>query len=102
MGPGSLRHPLQQIHKLRHLAPLVGLVAGCNGVLDAMGDMVAQNILLDPIQCGLNRIDLGDDIDAIAVFIDHFCDASNLSFDPVQLFANVRLDVVSHAAYIPP
>ena len=71
-------------------------------MLDTMGDMVAQNIVLDPIQCGLNCINLSDHVDAIAVFLDHFSNAPNLTFDPVQLFADICLDVISHESYIPP
>jgi hypothetical protein len=36
------------VHQLGDLAALVGLVARGDGMLDAMGDMVAQDFLLDP------------------------------------------------------
>ena len=35
------------VHQLGDLAALVGLVAGLDGVLDAMGDMVTKDFLLD-------------------------------------------------------
>jgi hypothetical protein len=67
-----------------------------------MGDMIAQNVMFDAVQRSLYRVKLGNDVNAITVLIDHFGDASNLTFDAIELLANARLDVISHAPYIPP
>jgi hypothetical protein len=55
------------IHQLGDLAPLAGLVAGGDRILDAVGDMIAQNLLFGTPQRGAHHRDLGDDVDAIAV-----------------------------------
>src|SRR5262245_59976116 len=71
-------------------------------MLDAMGDVVLQHLLLDPPQRGANRRDLRDDVDAVAVPVDHFREAADLALDPAQAFLTGCLDVFPHAAYIPP
>ena len=53
------------------LAPLLALVAAGDRVLDAMADVVAQDLLLDPPQRGAHRRNLRDDVDAVAVLLDH-------------------------------
>ena len=40
--------PAHHLHELGDLAPLVGLVAALDGVINAMRDVIAQNLLLDP------------------------------------------------------
>src|SRR5215475_2408733 len=89
------------IHQFRDLFPLIGLVAAGNGVLDAMSDMIAQHLLLDAAERGAHRGDLRDDVDAVAVLVDHFRQAPNLAFDPAEPLLNRCLDVLSHVAYIP-
>jgi len=71
-------------------------------VLDAISDMIAQDFLFQPSQCGTDRRNLSDDVDAIPIFPNHAADAANLTFDPIQSFGARFLDVVSHAPYIPP
>ena len=66
------------------LLPLVGLVAGGDRVLDAMGDVVAQDLLLDAAQRGAHRGDLRHDVDAVAVLLDHAGEAAHLAFDAAQ------------------
>ena len=102
MALNSLGHPFEEIHQFGHFSALISFVARGDGVLDTMGDMIAQDVVFDAVQRSLYRVNLGDDVNAITVFIDHFGDASNLTFDAIKLFANARLDVVSHAPYIPP
>lgn len=98
----SSRHPSKQIHQFRYLAALIGLVTGSNGMLDTMCNMIVQDIVPDPAQSGLNRVDLSDHVDAIPVLVHHLGNSPNLAFDAIQLFADTRLDVISHANYIPP
>src|SRR5712671_4716967 len=90
------------IHQFRDLAALVGLVARGNRVLDAMGDMVAQDFLLDPAQRRPRRPDLGDDVDAVAVVLDHTGEAADLARYPVQPFQDGSLDLRAHVPNIPP
>ena len=58
-------------HQLRHFPALVLGVATGDRRLHAMGDVVAQNGLLDPPERGADGRYLGDDVDAVAVFGDH-------------------------------
>ena len=81
---------------------LIGLVAARDRVLDAMGDVILQHLLLDPAQRGAHRRDLRDDVDAVAVLLDHLRQAADLALDPAQPFLTGCLDVFPHAAYIPP
>src|SRR5438105_2366895 len=70
-------------------------------MLDAMGDVVLQHFLLDASQRGAHRRDLRDDVDAVAVLVDHLREAANLALDPAQPLVTGRLDVFPHSAYIP-
>src|SRR6266446_5683467 len=89
-------------HQLRDLFALVGLVAAGDRVLDAMRHVVPQHFLLDAPKRGPHRRDLGDDVDAIAVLVDHLGEAADLALDPAETLLTGCLDVFSHAAYIPP
>ena len=70
-------------------------------MLDAMRDVVAQDLLLDAAQGGAHRRDLRDNVDAVAILVDHLREAADLTFDPAQPFLARCLDVFSHTAYIP-
>src|SRR5438067_58517 len=77
-GPGK------HVHQFGDLAPLLGLAAGCDCVLDTMRDMIAQHFVLDaPQRCAHGR-DLGDDVDAITVLFDHAREPAHLAFDPPE------------------
>jgi P-type Cu+ transporter len=71
-------------------------------MLDAMGDVVAQNFLLDPAQCGFRRRDLRHHVDAIAVVLDHPGKTADLAFNSLQPFQAGRLDLAAHMPHIPP
>nr|BCF31651.1 hypothetical protein XF15B_07220 [Bradyrhizobium diazoefficiens] len=66
-----------------------------------MGDVVLQDLLLDPAQRGAHRRDLRHDVDAVAVFLYHFRQAANLALDPAETFSDRCLDVLAHAVYVP-
>src|SRR6266545_1121925 len=74
----------QHVDELADLAPLLGLVAARDRVLDAMGDVILQNFLLGPPQRRAHRRDLRDDVDAIAVLLHHAGEPAHLAFDPAQ------------------
>jgi YHS domain-containing protein len=93
--------PANHGYQFRYLFPLIGLVAACDRVFDAMGQVVSEHFFLDAPKRGPDRQDLGDNIDAIAVLVDHFGQAANLALDPAQAFSTGRLDVFSHDVYIP-
>src|SRR3954454_11131722 len=83
-------------HQLRDLLALVGLVAAGDRMLDAMRYVIPQHFFLDAAQRGAHRRDLRDDVDAVAILIDHLCQAADLALDPVEAFLAGCLDVFSH------
>src|SRR5262249_59704518 len=80
----SARRAGEDLHELGDLAALLAGVAAGDGALDAMADMVAQHLVLDPLQGGARRGDLGQDVDAVAILLDHAGDAAHLSFDSIE------------------
>jgi hypothetical protein len=71
-------------HQLGDLAALLGLVARGDRAFDAMGDMIAQDDFFRPSQRRTHGRDLGDDIDAIAIVLDHPPKASDLTLDAFE------------------
>lgn len=71
-------------------------------MLHAVGDMIAQDFLLEAPQRGAYRRNLRHDVDAVAILLDHARNAANLSFDAIEPLRTSLLDVLSHAPYIPP
>jgi hypothetical protein len=74
-------------HQLGDLAALLGLVAGGDCAFDAMGDMIAQDDFFRASQRRTHGRDLGDDIDAIAIVLDHPPKATDLTlnaFEPLE------------------
>ena len=69
---------------------------------DAGGDVIAQDDIFHAGERRPHGGDLGDDVDAVAILVEHPCHAAHLTFDPVEAFPARRLDVLSHARYIPP
>ena len=71
-------------------------------MLDAMRDVIAQHLLLDPAQRGADRGNLRDDVDAIAILLDHAGEPPHLAFDSLEPLQARRLDLAAHPQYIPP
>jgi hypothetical protein len=88
-------------HQFGDLFTLIGLVAAGDRMLDAMRHVILQHFLLDPPQRRPHRRDLGDDVDAVAVLVNHFGQAADLALDPAETLLTGCLDVFSHEAYIP-
>src|ERR1700761_5818264 len=70
-------------------------------MLDAMGDMVAQDFLLDTASRGARRGDLGHDLDSVTVGLAHPRQAADLTLDPFQSFQTGSLDLCAHEVHIP-
>lgn len=62
-------------------------------LMHAMGQVLAEQIGLDARQRCTHRLDLGDDIDAIAIVLDHFADAAHLALDALERRASFLFDV---------
>jgi hypothetical protein len=88
--------PRQHVHQLGHLAPLLVGVAARDCVLDAMRDVIAQNLFLDAPERGAHRRDLRDDVEAIPVILDHAGEAAHLPFDPPEPFQAGGFRVILH------
>ncbi len=58
-------------HQFCDLFALVGLVTARDGVLDAVRHVIPQYLLLDTPQRGPDGGDLGDDVDAVTILINH-------------------------------
>lgn len=52
--------------------------------MHAMLKMRAQKVRLDPGQRRPHGLDLGHDVDAITILLDHFCYPAHLALDPFQ------------------
>jgi uncharacterized membrane protein YraQ (UPF0718 family)/YHS domain-containing protein len=63
---------------------LARLLVGVIGADDAVVGVVVQEAEGDVVQRGLGGGDLGEDVDAVAVFFDHALDAADLPLDAVQ------------------
>src|SRR6516162_7540260 len=94
--------PANDFHQLGDFTALIGLVAAIDRVLHAVSYVIPQDFLLDAAKCRPHSGNLGDDVDAIPILVDHLRESTNLAFDPVQPFFAGNLDVVSHGPYIPP
>jgi hypothetical protein len=88
-------------HQFRDLFTLVGLVA-------AGESRVRRNATRDPSALPPRHAATrpappisGDDVDAVAVLVDHLGEAADLALDPAEAFLAGYLDVFSHGVYIP-
>lgn len=79
-------HPSDDGHQFGDLPTLIGFVSAGDRMLDAMSDVIPQDLLLNPSECGTNRRDLRYNIDAIAVFLHHFRKTADLALDPAEAF----------------
>jgi hypothetical protein len=71
-------------------------------VFHTVSDMIPQDFLFQTPQCGADRRNLSDDVNAVPILLDHATDTANLAFNPIQPFRARFLDVIPHAPYIPP
>ncbi len=91
----------QDVDEFADLAPLLGLIAGRDGVLDAVRNVVGEDFFLGATQSGARRRELGHDVDAKAVVLDHARKPAHLALDPLEAFHHRCLGIRSHARYIP-
>src|SRR4029077_13364660 len=55
---------------------------------------ILEQLQSDGLECGRHRGDLGEDVDAVAIVLDHPLDPAHLPFDPVQALHDRGLVVV--------
>src|SRR5699024_8325715 len=99
--------PTRRSSCLLDLLPRGLVVAGAGGVDHAVSDVLLEEVDGDRVQRGRRGGDLGEDVDAVLVVIDHLPDAADLAFDPLHppregvLLRGVSM-VLSHAHTVYP
>lgn len=93
--PTSAARAAEHLHELGNLLALLIRVTARNRVLDAMRDVIVQDLLLDPGKGCPDRRDLRHDIDTVAIVLDHASEAADLAFYAAQAFqpCGFRFDV---------
>src|SRR6266511_133257 len=91
---------------------LLGLRAGSGHVArseragDAVAHVLVEDLEGERLECGVDGRDLGEDVDAVAVLLDHPFDPADLSLDAVEALDECvlvfRVSVVHVGEYIPP
>jgi hypothetical protein len=92
----------EDIHQFRNLPALLGLVAALDRAFDAVADMVAQDFVLDLAECGAHRRQLRENVDTIALVLNHAGKPADLPCNSVEAFERFGLGFLLHAVYIPP
>jgi hypothetical protein len=64
--------PTDYGHQFRDLPALIDLVSTHDGVFNAMRHVISQHFFLDAPERGPHGRNLRDDINAVAVLLDHF------------------------------
>ena len=100
-GLGQSSHLAQHAHQFADLLSLLITVAGTDGPFNAMRDVVLQRLVLDTFKRGADGRDLGDDVDTIALVLDHSAEAAHLSLDSAKALQASSLGVFPHACNIP-
>ncbi len=69
-------------------------------MLDAMRNVIGEDLILGTAQRGACRRQLGDHVDAITVVLDHAREPPHLAFNSFQAVEHRRLGIRSHVIYI--
>jgi hypothetical protein len=88
--------PTHDIHEFGDLPALLGLAAGNNGLFDTMADVIAQDLLFRAAKRRTHRRNLRDDIDAVAILLDHSAQAPDLALDACEPLEAQCLDIGAH------
>src|SRR5207247_3687711 len=72
------------LQELLRLGRCVAFVARADRVRNAMVDVLIEDLEREAVERGADGGDLREDVDAVAVVLDHPLDAAHLSLDPVQ------------------
>ena len=82
--PALTLNARQHVHQFRDFGPAIIRIAALDGVLDAVRDVVAQDLFLGPAQCGAHSRNLRHDVDTVAAFLDHARNSAHLTFYSVE------------------
>jgi hypothetical protein len=70
------------------------IATGSNGVGDAVLQVIVEERQADLLKCPSGSRNLIEDVDAVAVVVDHLGDAPNLSFDASESLGEVGFAAV--------
>lgn len=59
-------------------------ITSLDGVSHTVRDMVSKHFVFHPLQSRPDRLELRQNVDAVAVFFNHPSDTADLSFDPAK------------------
>ena len=96
------RYPTHRIDQFCDLLPLPLDIATGEGIGNAMRHVTAQNFGFHLMQRGTDRIDLRQDVDAVAVYLHHPVKTPNLAFDPLQASQDRLFCCAVHACLYTP
>jgi hypothetical protein len=77
-------HPSDRSYQFLDLVSLLNHVSSGKRTGDAMGYVIPQNLLFNLVESSPDRIDLRQDVHAIAILIHHPQQATDLPFDPSE------------------
>jgi hypothetical protein len=75
---------------------LLGFIAAAERVFDAVFQMLPENLVLDPLQRRTDRLNLGQDVDAVSFILDHSGDASGLPLYAAEAGETIPVTGVIH------
>ena len=87
----------KNVHDFGNLLALFVLVAAGNGVFDAMAHMITHDFLFGAAERRPHGRNLGDNINAVAVFLNHADDATDLALNAAQSFQDRSFCFFSHS-----
>src|SRR5437867_1452939 len=93
--------PLDGVVELANLRPAA---AAPNRLGHAVLRVIGEQLQRHALECRPGGIDLSQDVDAVAVLVDHLLDAPYLAFDPAQPGQDgaLVLRIAAHGFIIPP
>jgi len=89
------------VHQLGYLLSLINFISRSERVLDTIRHMIPKDLFLDTPQSSADRHNLGYDIDAISVLLNHAGNTADLTFDPAQSFRARGFDFLAHTSLYP-
>lgn len=93
----SMASAFKQFNQFVDLALTFPVRSTVKGIGYAMLEVIAQNLLLYLAEGSLDRSNLGQDINAITILVDHAGNAAHLPFDPAEARELRRLQFRDHA-----
>src|ERR1022692_3920506 len=85
----AVQQPAERAHQLVDL--LLGVAGRAALALHAVTGVIVDQAEGDLVQCGLDRRDLGQDVNAVALVLDHPGHAAHLPLDPRETLEQLLL-----------